>query len=66
MFFTLYFAFWELKKHFKNKTFIMCQHTIALGYDEKYHPNLLYLQKNLKKKKKLIIFFCKRGHDKWL
>ena len=48
------FAFWELKKHFKNKTFIMCQHTIALGYDGEYHPNpILLAKKKFKEKEKI-------------
>ena len=48
------FAFWELKKHFEKKIFIMCQHTIALGYDGKYHPNpILLANKKFKEKKKI-------------
>ena len=31
--------FWDLKKYFKNKIFIICQHHISLGYDGLYHPN---------------------------
>lgn len=33
--------FWDLKQFFKDKIFIMCQHHILLGYDGKYHPNVL-------------------------
>tara|TARA_B100001540_G_scaffold313534_1_gene336653 strand:- start:505 stop:1716 length:1212 start_codon:yes stop_codon:yes gene_type:complete len=33
--------FWDLKKYFKDKIFIICQHHISLGYDGKYHPNTI-------------------------
>ena len=33
--------FWDLKKFFKDKIFIICQHHISLGYDGKYHPNTM-------------------------
>ena len=33
--------FWDLKKYFKNKIFIITQHHISLGYDGLYHPNTI-------------------------
>ena len=46
--------FWDLKKHFKDITFIICQHHISLGYDGKYHLNPILMAKERFKNKKKI------------
>ena len=46
--------FWDLKKHFKDITFIICQHHISLGYDGKYDLNPILMAKERFKNKKKI------------
>ena len=48
------FIFWDLKKHFKNIVFIICQHHISLGYDGKYHLNPILEAKSRFREKKRI------------
>ncbi len=55
--------FWDLKKYFKNITFIICQHHISLGYNGKYHLNPILMAKERYKNKKKIdhVFLWGKG-----